>query len=79
MKNKKTFRKPEIISASQLTRDQLEKIYNLFPNLKNKDLDIKIDKDLVGGFIVKQESDIFDASISGKINYLLNKIYENHR
>jgi F0F1-type ATP synthase delta subunit len=69
----------QIISAVQLNESQKSKILEAFPNLKNKTIMEKIDKKLIAGFIVKQESEIFDASINGKINYLLNKIYENYR
>lgn len=69
----------EIISPIQLSEDQKAKIIELFPNLKNKQIIEKIDSSLIAGFIIKQESDIFDASINGKINYLLNKIYEKYR
>jgi F0F1-type ATP synthase delta subunit len=69
----------EIISANKLSVGQMEQIINKFPNLKNKEITERVDKSLIAGFIIKQESDIFDASVNGKINYLLNKIYENYR
>ena len=71
--------KAQIISVIELNNDQKSKILEMFPSLKNKIVEEKIDKSLIAGFIVKQQSEIFDASINGKINYLLNKIYENYR
>lgn len=77
--NKTIDKVATIISAYELTDVQKREILEHFPNLKDKQIVSKIDKSLIAGFIVKQESDIFDASIDGKINYLLNKIYENNR
>jgi len=76
---KKQNKKAYIYSAVKLSDEYMDKIYKLFPNLKNKEVESIVDNKLIGGFIVRQESDIFDASISGKINYLLSKLYENYR
>lgn len=75
----KLINRAEIISAIPLTIDQKAKIFEKFPSLQNKEVIEKIDRNIIAGFIVKQESDIFDASINGKINYLLNTIYEKYR
>jgi len=60
----------EVRSAKPLTPDEIHELADMLSNKVGKkvELDIKTDPRLLGGFVVKIGSEIWDASVAGKIN-----------
>lgn len=66
--------KVTIITPYPINDQEKEMFYQYLPWLRNKILVNEVNPDLIGGFIIRIGSDIFDGSILGKINNLLKKI-----
>ena len=60
----------EVRSAKSLSPDEIQELANTLSKKVGKkvELDIRTDKKLLGGFVVKIGSEIWDASVIGKIN-----------
>ncbi len=62
-----------ITSASELTEDQqsvlLKKVQSI-AGTDNLEIDIKVDSELIGGFVVNVGSKVIDASIAGQVRRL---------
>ena len=60
----------EVRSAKALTPDEIEDLADTLSKKVGKkvELDIKTDPNLLGGFVVRIGSEIWDASVIGKIN-----------
>ena len=60
----------EVRSARNLGPDEIDQLANTLSQKVGKkvELDIRTDKKLLGGFVVKIGSEIWDASVIGKIN-----------
>jgi F-type H+-transporting ATPase subunit delta len=60
----------EVTSAKSLTPDEIRDLADTLSKRVGKkvELDIRTDPNLLGGFIVKIGSEIWDASVAGKIN-----------
>lgn len=60
----------EVRSAKSLTPEEMEQLADTLSKKVGKkvELDIRTDKKLLGGFVVKLGSEIWDASVIGKIN-----------
>lgn len=60
----------EVRSAKPLNADEIRELADTLSNKVGKkvELDIKTDPKLLGGFVVKIGSEIWDASVAGKIN-----------
>jgi len=58
-------------------RAQLEVIVKKLSNMKQVELEEKVDKDLIGGFILNVGDRQIDASIKNKLKTLKNKFGEN--
>ncbi len=62
-----------VTSATPLTEDQqaqlLEKVQSI-AGTKNMELNLRVDSDLIGGFIVSVGSKVIDASLSGQVRRL---------
>ena len=60
----------EVRSAKPLNADEIRELAETLSNKigKKVELDIKTDPKLLGGFVVKIGSEIWDASVAGKIN-----------
>lgn len=60
----------EVRSAKNLNADEIRDLADTLSKKLGKkvDLDIRIDPKLLGGFVVKVGSEIWDASVAGKIN-----------
>ena len=60
----------EVRSAKPLNADEIKELADTLSNKVGKkvELDIKTDPKLLGGFVVKIGSEIWDASVAGKIN-----------
>lgn len=65
-----------IFSTYQLSDDDIKKIIEKIPELKNFKIINKIDKSLIGGFIVEFEDKIIDLSIKNRLKMIFKKIYE---
>lgn len=65
-----------IITAYELEAKQKSKLAKALPYLKNVEIDYLLDKSLIGGFILRYGSTVFDASIKGAIDDLADKLYE---
>jgi F-type H+-transporting ATPase subunit delta len=60
----------EVRSAKPLSAEEIRELADTLSNKVGKkvELDIKTDPKLLGGFVVKIGSEIWDASVAGKIN-----------
>jgi F-type H+-transporting ATPase subunit delta len=58
-------------------RGELEAIVKQLSNMKQVELEEKVDKDLIGGFILNVGDRQIDASIKNKLKALKNKFSEN--
>lgn len=68
--------KVEIYTANRLEKRDIEEIELRFPNIKQKKLDIIIDEDLIGGFILKEGSKVTDFSLKARLNQIKKNINE---
>jgi len=62
-----------VTSATSLTEDQQEKILKTVQSVAgtdNLELDLKVDPNLIGGFIINVGSKVIDASLSGQVRRL---------
>lgn len=71
-------KKALIITPYQLKQEDYLRFYESFPFLKEKEIQNITDETLLGGFILRCNSIIIDASIGGKINKLTAGLYENN-
>jgi len=68
----------EIISARSLTADELSWAENGLKKLANAVEFVNIvDKDLIGGVIIKQRDNLWDLSVKGQLARLRRKIVNN--
>jgi F-type H+-transporting ATPase subunit delta len=60
----------EVRSAKSLSPDELQQLAEALSNKTGKrvELDVKTDPKLLGGFVARIGSEIWDASVAGKIN-----------
>lgn len=65
-----------IISSHKLTIEELENIKLAFPNIKNKNIKIETNENLMAGFIIKEGSKIIDLSLKSSLNKIKKNIYE---
>ncbi len=70
-KDRKEISTVELTTARPLSDDDIEKIKNqlLDSNVTGKsiDLDVKVDKDLIGGFVIEMGDRLYDASVRHKL------------
>lgn len=68
--------KVEIISAIELDDNYKEQIKNKLSQILNKEIIINYDvkDEIIAGLVYKMGDDVFDASVSGKINKFKNAI-----
>ena len=62
-----------VTSATSLTEDQQEKILKTVQSVAgtdNLELELKVDPNLIGGFIINVGSKVIDASLSGQVRRL---------
>ena len=62
-----------VTSATALTEDQQEKMLKTVQSVAgtdNLELDLKVDPNLIGGFIINVGSKVIDASLSGQVRRL---------
>ena len=62
-----------VTSATSLTEDQQEKMLKTVQSVAgtdNLELDLKVDPNLIGGFIINVGSKVIDASLSGQVRRL---------
>lgn len=67
-------KKAIIITPYPLKKEEKEIFYRFLPWLREMELENTIDKELIGGFVLKINSMVFDGSITGRINNLINQI-----
>lgn len=68
-----------IITPYELEAKHKSRLVKALPYLKNIEIDYLQDKSLIGGFILRYGSTVFDASIKGAIDNLTDKLYEVNR
>lgn len=66
---RKGIKNAEIVSASKLSTWEIAKIKKYLEDLLEKTIEIKsmIDHDLIGGMIIKYDSNLIDCSVSGSL------------
>lgn len=72
-------KKAIIITPYKLDTKQRSAIVKAFPYLEKAGVENIQDKSLIGGFILKYGSTVFDASIKGAVDDLADKLYEIDR
>lgn len=65
-----------LISSHKLTNEQIEDIKERFPRIKNKEIVLEINENLMAGFILKEGSKITDLSLKSNLNNIKKNIYE---
>jgi F-type H+-transporting ATPase subunit delta len=65
------------VAMDAKTRQEFESIVKKLSNRKEVELEEKIDKDLIGGFILNVEDKQIDASIRNNLKKLKLKFSEN--
>jgi F-type H+-transporting ATPase subunit delta len=58
----------EIISSQELKKEEIDKIVKVFT--KKAEVKTKVNKDLIGGIIIKTDNMILDASVKTQLNKL---------
>jgi len=71
--------KVTIVTPYKLTDEVRQRFYQIFPELREKTVENKIDPRILGGFVIYDNAMILDASIEGKIKSLADKIYESSK
>ena len=66
----------QIISANPLSPDQVQDIHNRIKSQSGKKVQLsqEIDKNLMGGFIVKVKDNVIDLSVRNQLDKLRNKL-----
>lgn len=65
-----------LISSHKLTIEQIEGIKDRFPRIKNKEIILEVNENLMAGFIIKEGSKITDLSLKTNLNNIKKNIYE---
>lgn len=75
-KSHKNLKTVKLITASTIDKGLKEKILNMVKELYKTDieLDEQLDKNLIGGFILRIDDKQFDASLSNKLKQVKNKL-----
>lgn len=68
--------KAEITSTYKLSREEIEIIKKSFPEIANFQIENKVDKSIIGGFIIKYGSLVIDLSLSTRLNSFKKIFYE---
>lgn len=68
---KEELKNAVLITPYPLDQNRITVFYEVFPFLKQKKIETICDEKLIAGFILKWESKIIDASLSGRINALV--------
>lgn len=73
------IRTAEIISAAGLDDKLRSKVYEILKGINNSEVELheKIDKDLIGGFIIRVGDKQYDASISSELRRLAREFSSN--
>ncbi len=65
-----------IITTYLLSNDELNKIKEKIPQLKNFAVKNIIDKSILGGMVIKFADKIIDLSLKNKLKMISQKLYE---
>jgi len=63
-----------VISTYKFEQTELIQLSNLFPHFTNKEIVNVIDKNIIGGMVIKIGSKIIDLSILSELNKIKNNI-----
>ncbi len=69
--------KAVVITAYQLSNEELVKIKSMVPLLKNLEVENVVDKTIIGGIIIQHRSSVIDLSLKSRLEKLRQSIYEN--
>lgn len=62
-----------IITPFPIREEEYEIFFRHLPWLRKKRIENQVDRELIGGFILKIGSNIFDASILGRLNQIISQ------
>lgn len=65
-----------VISSYKLNETDINELYEVFPQLRQAQVDYLVDEDLIAGFIIKIGSKVIDLSLKGRLQNLKNLFYE---
>jgi len=68
----------KIVSAYQLSRDEIQNILSRFPQYAASRVENKIDPTLIGGFVIQVGSQNIDLSIRNALHLLKKQLYESN-
>ena len=69
-------RKVVVISAHKLSDDEIKNISSLFPELKGKKIEQKLDESLIAGVVIRHGSKVRDLSLKQQLTNLAQRIHE---
>jgi F-type H+-transporting ATPase subunit delta len=64
-----------IKSIRKLEDSEIESIKKEFKVKKEEEVKLEIDKNLIGGIIVRKDGEMFDGSVKGQLEKLREKLY----
>ncbi|BCX13685.1 MAG: hypothetical protein KatS3mg085_217 [Candidatus Dojkabacteria bacterium] len=76
IKNEKLVKSAEIVSAYKLDDEVVENLVKIF-KLDKSTLTIKVDKNVIGGIIVRRGSDVYDGSVKSQLQNLKKMLFES--
>lgn len=65
-----------ITAAHKLSKEELQAVQKLIPDLKGTVIDLVVDESLMGGITVQKGSKIIDLSLKGRLHELEQRTYE---
>ncbi len=69
--------KAVIYAPYKLSQNEIEELKRKFPVLKDRQVEVKVDKKILAGFLIKIGSYVLDYTINDKLKSFKNLIYEN--
>ncbi|MCS7093427.1 MAG: F0F1 ATP synthase subunit delta [Patescibacteria group bacterium] len=70
------MKKVVIYSTYELSHQEIDKLVEKIPSLKNYQIVNQVDKSLIAGLVIKFADRIIDLSIKGRLNNISKKLYE---
>lgn len=67
-----------VISAYQLSQEELKKIILQFPQYGTNVVENKVDHSIIGGFVIQSGSQNIDLSIRNALHVLKKQLYESN-
>ncbi len=76
-KIKEEKNKAVIYAPYKLSQEEIEELKRKFPVLKNRKIEVKIDREILAGFLIRIGSYVLDFTVNDRLKSFKNLIYEN--